>query len=192
MALFLQQQAAPQGVSGIGTIFDNGQQATITLDTVSGTFEDRVKGLLSAVTAANEIGQISGLPSDQTGVRFQGIIKIDAAGSVLAAQSKMLIKVYDSFVVNSQLDPNGQKYEPIAIEITPTSGTQIQGKFNMQTGEGYASFRDSFGEIRFEGKLDAQTFSGVVHFQNTKNVNGGSAASGTLGQFYVARCGIIQ
>ena len=28
--------------------------------------------------------------------------------------------------------------------------------------------------------------------QNTRNINGGTAASGTLGQFYVARCGLIQ
>lgn len=182
----------PQGVSGIGTIFDDGQMTQVSLDSVSGNFESRVKALLSATTSPDEVGQISGSATDQTGVRFQGLVKLDAKGVVIGSQSKMLIKIYDSFVLSSQLDPNGTKYEPIAIEFLPTSGSQIQGQFNLQTGEGSVSFRDSYGEVRFEGRMDAQTFSGVVKFQNTRNINGGSAASGTLGQFYVARCGLIQ
>ena len=184
--------SCPQGVSGIGTIFDDGQMTQVSLDSVSGNFETRVKALLSATTSSDEVGQISGLATDQTGVRFQGIVKLDAKGLVIGAQSKMLIKIYDSYVLNSQLDPNGTKYEPIAIEFIPTSGSQIQGQFNLQTGEGSVSFRDSYGEVRFEGRMNAQTFSGVVKFQNTRNINGGTAASGTLGQFYVARCGLIQ
>ncbi len=189
---FSTSNSCPQSVSGIGTIFESAQPAQITLDAVSGNFESRVKALLSATTKADEVGQISGLATDQTGVRFQGIVKLDANGVVIGASSKMLMKVYDSFVLNSQLDPNGTKYEPITIEFLPTSGSQIQGQFNLQTGEGAVSFRDSYGEVRFEGRMDAQTFSGVVKFQNTRNINSGSAASGTLGQFYVARCGLIQ
>ncbi len=185
-------QTGQQSSLGIGTIFDNGQQQQFSLDAVSGTFESRVKAFLSASTAPSEIGQISGLPTDRTGVRFQGVIKLGSNGAVVAAQSKMLIKVYDSFVLNSELDPNGQKYEPIALEFLPTGGTQISGQFNLQTGDGFVSYRDSFGEVRFEGRLDAQNFSGLVKFQNSKNVSGGGALSGTLGQFYVARCAIIQ
>ncbi len=188
---FVTATTCPQANMSIGTIFDNGQQQ-VTLDSVSGTFESRVKAFLSASTAANEIGQISGLPTDQTGVRFQGTVKIGANGAVDGTRSKMLIKVYDSFVLNSELDANGQKFEAIALEFLPKAPTQISGQFNMQTGEGYASFRDSYGEVRFEGRIDAQNFSGVVKFQNTKNVNGGAALSGMLGQFYVARCAIIQ
>ncbi|OFZ29278.1 MAG: hypothetical protein A2622_07625 [Bdellovibrionales bacterium RIFCSPHIGHO2_01_FULL_40_29] len=182
----------PQGTTGIGTIYDNGQQAQMTLDSSSGTFESRVKALLSATISPDEIGQISSSPTDSTGVRFQGMVRVDGNGMVVAAQSKMLIKVYDSFVLNAQLDPNGTAYEPVAIEFLPTNGSTITGQFNLQTGDGYMSFKDSYGEVRFDGRLDAQTFSGVVRFQNTRNVNGGAAASGTLGQFYVARCGIIQ
>ena len=188
---FVTATSCPQANMSIGTIFDNSQQQ-VTLDSVSGTFESRVKAFLSASTAASEIGQISGLPTDQTGVRFQGTIKIGANGTVDGTQSKMLIKIYDSFVLNSELDANGQKFEAITLEFLPKAPTQITGQFNLQTGEGYTSFRDSFGEVRFEGRIDAQNFSGVVKFQNTKNVNGGNALSGTLGQFYVARCAIIQ
>lgn len=181
----------PQGTSGIGAIFDSGPTQG-SLYTSAGTFEDRVKALLSANVAAGDVGQISGLENDSTGVRFQGVIKLDTAGNVIAANSKMLIKVYDSFILNSQLDPNGTKYDAIQIEFVPKNNVQINGQFNLQTGEGYVSYRDAYGEVRFEGRLDAQTFGGVVKFQNTKNVNGGAAASGTLGQFKVARCGIIQ
>ncbi len=188
---FTLSKQCPQGVSGIGSIYDSGPVQG-SLYTSSGTFEDRVKALLSATVAAQDIGQISGLENDSTGVRFQGVVKLDATGNVVAANSKMLIKIYDSFILNSQLDPSGAKYDAIQIEFVPSAKVQTSGQFNMQTGEGFVSFSDSFGEVRFEGRLDAQTFSGLVKFQNTKNVNGGSGATGTVGQFKVARCGIIQ
>lgn len=185
---FTLSNQCPQGVSGIGSIWDSGGTAE-SLYTSSGSFEDRVKALLSASIAASGVGQISGLESDSTGLRFQGVVKLDAAGNVVAANSKMLIKVYDSFV--GQPDSNGVKSEPIKIDFI-SSKAQISGQINMQTGQGYVSFSDSYGEVRFEGRLDAQFFTGLVKFQNAKNVNEGAPAGDTLGQFKVARCGIIQ
>lgn len=178
----------PQGMSGIGSIWDGGTTAA-SLYTTSGTFEDRVKALLSAAVASSDIGQISGLEGDSTGVRFEGVIKLDPSGNVIGANSKMKISIFDSFV--GQTDSNGVKGEPIKIDFI-TGKSQITGQINMQTGQGYFSLSDSYGEIRFDGRLDAQLFSGTVKFQNSKNVNGGSPASGTLGQFKVARCGLIQ
>ena len=105
----------------------------------------------------------------------------------------MLIKVYDSFILNAQLDSSGAKFDAIQIEFLPGPAVQTSGQFNLQTGDGFISFKDSYGEVRFEGRLDAQNFTGLVKFQNAKNVNVGAApVSGTLGQFKVARCGIIQ
>lgn len=178
----------PQGMSGIGSIWDAGP-TTASLYTTAGTFEDRVKALLSATVAANDIGQISGLEGDATGLRFQGVVKLDAAGNVVAANSKLLISIYDSFV--GQPDSTGAKGEPIKLEFI-AGKSQISGQINMQTGLGFLSFSDTYGEVRFEGRLDAQLFTGTVKFQNSRNVNGGTPASGTLGQFKVARCGIIQ
>ena len=182
----------PQGMSGIGSIWDAGQTAA-SLYTTAGTFEDRVKALLSATIASADVGQISGLEGDSTGLRFEGVIKLDASGNVVGANSKMKISVYDSFV--GKIDPNGVKGEPIVIEFI-AGKSQIIGQINTQTQQGFLSFSDSYGEVRFEGgfagRPDAQFFSGIVKFQNSRNVNGGTPASGTLGQFKVARCGLIQ
>lgn len=173
------------GQSNIGTIFDQ-SGGFGGLGTAS--FEERVKALLSASVNPTEIGTISAGATDSTGVRFQGVIKLDAAGQVNLAQTKMKILVYDSYVLQSQYSTNGQKYEPIPIEFT----SAVEGRFDVNSGSGYVLFRDEYGEVRFEGRFDAQYFSGNVSFKNTQSVLGGTAAQGTLGQFYVARCGIIQ
>lgn len=178
------QSYCGNNLSSIGTIYDQGTQASLY---TTGNFEARVKGLLSATIDPNEIGQISSSPSDQTGVRFQGQIKIETNGTVNLAQTKILIKVYDSFVLQSATDGTNQ-YQPIPIEFTSASS----GQFNMQTGSGYVIFKDQYGEIRFDGNLSGEYLSGQVSFVNSVNVTGGSAASGVLGQFYVARCGIIK
>lgn len=166
------------GTSNIGAIYDAGQSGA------AGTFEDRVKALLSATIDPSEVGTISSAATDPTGLRFSGIIKLDSNGAVVASASSMLIKVYDSYTLSGQ--------DPIPLEFSTNKGAQITGQFNISTGDGSVSFTDKYGVIRFEGRVDAQSFSGVVKFQNSASVSGGSAASGTLGQFYVARCGIIQ
>jgi hypothetical protein len=171
-------------LSNIGTIYDQGTQASLYS---TGNFEARVKGLLSATINPSEIGQISSGPSDQTGVRFQGQIKVESNGSVNLAQTKILIKVYDSYVLQSATDGTNQ-YQPIPIEFTSASS----GQFNTSTGSGYVVFRDQYGEIRFDGNLSGDYFTGQVSYVNTTNVTGGSASQGVLGQFYVARCGIIK
>lgn len=169
-----------QNLSSIGAIYDQGSS-------FNGSFESRVKGLLSATIDPSEVGQISSAPNDSTGVRFQGQIKLDSNGNVDLAQTKMVIKVYDSYVVQSATDGSNQ-YQAIPIEFAQAAG----GQFNMQTGSGYVVFRDQYGEIRFDGNLSGDYLSGQVSFANTTNVTGGAAASGVLGQFYVARCGIIK
>lgn len=171
-------------LSNIGTIYDQGTQVSLI---TTGSFEARVKGLLSATINPAEVGQISSGPSDQTGVRFQGQIKVESNGSVNLAQTKMLIKVYDSFVLQSASDGTNQ-YQPIPIEFTSAD----EGQFNTSTGSGYVVFRDQYGQIRFDGNLSGDYFSGQVSYVNNVNVTGGSASQGVLGQFYVARCGIIK
>ncbi|MFZ3229449.1 MAG: hypothetical protein WA160_04540 [Pseudobdellovibrio sp.] len=182
----LSNSVCANGTSSVGAIYDSGTSSA------SGTFEDRVKALLSATVDPSEIGQISSSPTDATGVRFKGMLKLDQSGNVVAASSSMSIKVYDSYVVNSQLDASGNKMSEITIDFSASKGTAITGQFNVTTGDGSVSFSDKYGVVRFVGRLDAQNFSGTVSFQNNVNVNGGAGASGTLGQFSVARCGIIQ
>lgn len=174
------QSYCGNNLSSIGTIYDQSSS-------FNGNFEARVKGLLSATIDPAEVGTISSAANDQTGVRFQGTIKIESNGSVNLSQTKILIKVYDSYVLQSATDGSNQ-YQPIPIEFTSAAA----GQFNMQTGSGYVIFRDQYGEIRFDGNLSGDYLSGQVSFVNTVNVTGGSAAQGVLGQFYIARCGIIK
>lgn len=173
-----------QNVSPIGTVYDQGQQQPNLYS--SGSFEDRVKAFLSATVNPTEVGQISSAPTDSTGVRFQGTIKLDQNGMVVSAQSKILIKVYDSYMLQNS------SYQAIPVQIDGANGGSSEGQFNMQTGMGYIVFKDQYGEIRFDGKIDAQYFSGTMSFRNNASVAGGTPAQGQLGQFYVARCGIIQ
>jgi hypothetical protein len=162
-------------MSSIGTIYDQGSGQSLS----GGTFENRVKGLLSVTVDPSEVGQISSAPNDQTGVRFEGQIKLDSNGQINLAQSNILIVVYDSFTL--------QGMDPIDIRFTSAAA----GQFNSN-GSGYVVFRDEYGEVRFDGNLSGDYFSGQVSYVNNTNVTGGSAASGVLGQFYVARCGIFK
>ena len=166
--------------SNIGTIYDQAG---------SFDFENRVKGLLSATTNPAEIGNISPNQADtSTGVRFTGRVKLDANGNVVGAQSKITITVYDSVLL---YDPTAK---PIVIDLDPAAGkgVQITGQFETSSGNGFISIRDNFGEIRFQGMIDAQRFSGTVSFANSVNVMGGQPASGNLGQFYIQRCSFFQ
>jgi len=178
------------GQSTYGTIYE--QSYTVpSLQTVqyNSTFESRVKGLLSVTINPEEVGAISSLDNDSTGVRFQGTIKLDQSGQVVSSQSKLFIKVYDSFV--GQTGSNGQILEPIPVSF---NGSSISGSINLQTGRGTIYFRDQYGEVRFDGQYDQSgLFKGTVSYTNSVSVvQGQSPSAGFLGQFYIARCAFIQ
>ncbi len=170
----------PQNQFPIGTIYDNGNQQPSLYN--SGSYEARVKSFLSATVNPQEVGQISGAQWENTGVRFQGVIKLDATGKVQLAMSKLLIKVYDSYVLQSS------GTEPIPVSIDSAS----EGQFSPQTGVGYVVFKDQYGEVRLDGVYDAQNFSGTVTYRNYVSYNSSTPAQGQLGQFLIARCAIIQ
>lgn len=161
-----------------GYIYDN--------TTNSFDFENRVKALLSATVNPAEVGSVSAM-ANGTGVGFTGLIKLDSSGNIVGAQSKLTITVHDSIWYMNQIDAN-----KIKLNFDPATGSTISGQFNVQTGDGFLSLKDQYGEVRFEGKIDAQNFSGTVKFQNATTVIGGSPASGTLGQFQIQRCAIFQ
>lgn len=164
-----------QSSSSVGTIYDSNGDID---------FENRVKLFLSAAVNPNDVGSISPMPNGSTGVRFNGAVKLDAQGNVQLSSSKISIKIYDSYVVFG-----GAQYAAIPIDISVAS----EGKFNPSTGTGYVVFKDKYGEVRFDGQIDAQYFKGQVSYKNYATVIANSQpASGTLGQFYIARCGMIQ
>ena len=78
--------------------------------------------------------------------------------------------------------------EPIPVSIEAAS----EGQFNPQTGVGYVVYKDQYGEVRLDGRYDAQNFSGTVSYKNYVSFNSSTPAQGQLGQFLIARCAIIQ
>lgn len=164
----------------IGTIFDSGAQQVSLYST--GAYQDRVKAFLSATVNPQEVGQISSAQWDTTGVRFQGVIKLDPAGNVVLAASRIMIKVYDSYLLQSTTA------QPIPVSINAAS----EGHFDMQSGLGYVIFKDQYGEVRLDGRFDAQNFSGTFSYRNYVAFDNSTPAQGQLGQFLIARCAIIQ
>lgn len=172
------------GQSNIGAIYDSAQGS------IYGTFETRVKSLLSATMLEENVGSIESGTNDKTGVRFAGTIKLDAAGNVVAASTKLGITVYDSiWYQNSLTNPSEQG---ILLEFDSAKGATLSGSFAPATGQGYLLVKDQFGEIRFDGSYNAQYFSGTVSYKNLANASGAAATSGSLGQFVINYCGIIQ
>ncbi len=161
-----------------GFIYDNSAN--------SYNFETQVKALLSATTNPAEVGSVSAQATG-TGVGVTGLIKMDASGNVVGAQSNLLITVHDSIWQANQTEEN-----KIKLNFTPANGSTISGQFNLTSGDGFLSLADKYGEIRFEGKIDAQNFSGTVRFTNLTTVIGGTPASGVLGQFQIQRCAIFK
>ena len=152
------------------------------LEIPNGSFEQNVKSFLSATINPQEIGTISGGQWDNTGMRFEGTIKLDTSGQVVLTGSKLIMKVYDSLLLqNSSLQPMGVQMEAAA-----------EGKFDLNTGVGYVVFKDKYGEVRFDGRFDAQNFSGTVSYKNYASFDNSQPALGQLGQFLIARCAIIQ
>jgi len=183
------------GQSTYGTIYEQSYSVQSYQSVqYNSTFEDRIKGLLSVLINPSEVGSISNLDNDSTGVRFQGTVKLDQNGNVVSSQSKLYIKVYDSYILNGQLDSSGQKYSPIPISFENKNGQTVSGNINLQTGAGAIIFRDQYGDIRFDGQFDnSGLFKGTVSYTNTVTVVQGQApSSGILGQFYIARCAFIQ
>lgn len=177
-------QCASNTQNGVGTIYDS----TYT----SWDFNSRVKAFLSADINPNEVGYISSSPTDaSTGVRFSGKLKVDGSGNIVSAQSSFQIKVYDSNVSQA----NGIPEITLTFDPSTSSGAQrgvsISGQFDS-AGSGTVLVRDNLGEVKLQGTVTAQNFSGTVTFVNSQNISGGAGLSGTLGQFFIERCSILK
>lgn len=170
-----------QGQSSMGAIFDSAQPST---------FQARVVSLLSATMYPQDIGTVGASIGDTTGVRFTGSLLLDASGNVNPTSSNLKITVYDSIWYNQYI--MNPSTEGIPLEFNPSQGAVISGQFNVSTGLGFFQVKDNFGEIRFDGTITSQNFTGTVTFKNDVNVTGQAAATGPLGQFTISSCGIIR
>lgn len=162
------------------------QQATSSI-----SFENQVKLFLSASMAPQDVGNISGVPNNQgLGVTFQGAIILDQNGKVNPSRSNLNITIFDSIWYQDFQQTNSNN-KAISINFNANSQAQISGGFDP-AGKGFVLVQDSYGEVRFEGFISNQDFTGIVSFKNLKNVTGAAPASGTLGQFKVSNCGFFQ
>lgn len=185
------------GVTGLGNIgvacAQSQTQSTMGAITDSmqpGTFSDRVKALLTATMYPQDVGTVGSSLGETTGVRFTGTVYLDANGNVNASSSNVKITVYDSIWYTDYL--TNPSTDGIPLDFNPSQGATLSGQFNVTSGQGYLLMKDSYGEIRFDGTITSQTFSGNVTFRNSANVTGQAAASGSLGQFTISSCGIIR
>lgn len=171
-------QSCSSSQQSVGRVYDNG--------TAGGTFEQRTKGLLSAILNPNLFGTISGSTSGQTGVTIEGHLRYDSSGNVILEQTSMKLMIYDSYV--GQLDQAGQTIDAYPINFSKASS----GTMNLATKQFTIQFKDQYGEITVTGVVGGSTVTGSISYQNYTSYSGGAAASGVLGAFSIATCGWVQ
>ncbi|WP_413613416.1 hypothetical protein [Bdellovibrio sp. HCB-110] len=148
-------------------------------------FEAQVKGFVSATLDPQSLGTISGNINDKTGIDFSGSFQFDAQGRLIPASSTVVIKIFDSFVGQVY---NGQTVVPYVVEFSQAS----EGIIDRTTRQIQVKFKDSYGEIVFQGQYDNNTVQGTVHYQNYTAVSGYQPSGGTLGAFRAYTCALIK
>lgn len=151
----------------------------------SSAFESQVKGFVSATLDPQSLGTISGNINDKTGIDFSGSFQFDTAGKLIPASSTVVIKIFDSFVGQVY---NGQTIVPYVVEFKQAS----EGMIDRNTRQIQVRFKDSYGEIIFQGQYDNTTVQGTVQYQNYTAVNGYQPAAGILGSFRAYTCALIK
>lgn len=148
-------------------------------------FEAQVKSFVSATLDPQSLGAISGNINDKTGIDFQGSFQFDTQGNLIPGSSSVLIKIFDSYVGQVY---NGQTIAPYVVEFTAAS----EGMVNRTTRQFQVKFKDSYGEVIFQGQYNNQTVEGTVYYQNNTAVTGYQPASGVLGSFRAYTCALIK
>lgn len=178
------------GVSTTGTVSQSGTCGSQSVGKIfdlyaSASFEQQVKGFVSATLDPQSLGTISGNINDKTGIDFTATFRFDSAGKIIADSSNVTMKIFDSYV--------GQVYEgqtilPYNVAFTAAS----EGMIDRNTRQFQVKFRDGYGEIIFQGSFDNSIAEGTVYYQNYTAVTGYQPASGTLGTFRIYACSLIK
>lgn len=151
----------------------------------SAQFENQVKSFVSATLDPQSLGTISGNINDKTGIDFRGTFQFDSQGKLVTTASSVTIKIFDSYVNQVY---NGQTIQPYVVEFTAAA----EGMINRTTRQFQVRFKDSYGEIVFQGQVNNSTVEGTVYYQNYTAVAGYQATSGTLGSFKAYTCSLIK
>lgn len=184
------QTGAAVGVTGNSPTCSTAQQAVGRVYDASNSvssFEQRVKGLLSATVDPQFFGTISGNGNDaQNGVTIEGRLRYDGSGNILLDQTNLKLTIYDSFV--GQKDSSGNIIAAYPIQFNTATG----GSVNLQTKTFTIQFRDNYGEVVLTGNINASTVTGTITYQNFVSFNGTQPSGGALGAFSIATCGWIN
>lgn len=166
-----------------GSCYASAQSAGLLYDdgTLSGSFRDRIGGLISATLDPANFGDISGdINSTTTGVDFR--LRLVRNGSSVGANSSVQLVIYDSFVGSVDSANQTIKAFPITI-VGGASGTINGNSFD-------ATFSDGAGSIRVQGSLSGDKIRGTVSYVNSKHFSNGTPASGPLGAFSAPACSL--
>lgn len=173
--------AAAGGITGLnGWVIANASQQT--------EFQDGVTGFIEASMPPEYLGFVSVLATGGTGVFLGGKLELQTgilntsnnAQTNLRTDSKLLIAIYDEYT--GRPDASGQNVEPIARYFSQASG-YVQGN------RAYLKFTDSLGSVTIDGTFDANTFEGVMTYDNARRYDGqGDGENGELGWVQVPTC----
>lgn len=157
----------------VGRVFDDASMSSY------GSFETRVKSLISADYDPQYIGTVVGVNGPSaTCVTLEGGVKFDSSGQLVLDQTTLRMKVYDS--LTGTLDTSGQPAGAYPIEFAAAS----EGR-KESSGSFYAVFSDKLGSVTLRGQISNAQITGTIEYANLQSYNGGVGASGVLGKFAI-------
>lgn len=166
----------------------NGQNAVgyIYEDSIQGsTFNQTVHDFVSVNLDRSQLGNVSGVPGDTTGIDLYFSLTRTANGMV--AGGSMTLMIYDDAVGMTGAD--NVVVQPYAIPFD-----QIDPNSRITNGGFDVGFQDRFGYIRFttDQGVDSQgNYNGTVQFQNTTSAAPGAfIGTATLGRFKLPACAV--
>lgn len=167
-----------------------GQQTNVgKIYGTSYSFENDVKGFVSATLSPDQLGQIGYDINSPTGIDFYGSFQFDSNGQLVPQNTTVRIRIFDSYAVSQ----NGQPamVAPYEIVVNQAFSGSIQRSGSMSSFN--VTFKDEYGEFTFRGNVNQNGIaSGTVSYRNYVAVPGYSPASGTLGQFTAYGCALIK
>ncbi len=168
----------------LGLVYDEKKDGS-SYSTLS--FEQRVKGLVSATLDPSEIGSISGEKNfSRQYISMAGSFKFDNSGNLQVADTSVQLLINDSLVGTK--DAQNVAIEPYSVGFSAATS----GSIDRAAKTFKVIFQDSYGSITFQGTYDASMARGRVDYANTQAVSGSTPASGVLGAFYISTCALIQ
>lgn len=160
---------------------------------MDGQFQDDVYGLTTAKgdpDGSGEeglyLGNVSGVCSASTGVRFMGEVNVDGGfrkgqNNVgrISNSAEFLLVIFDDNAVNNPEIPGIGFYGSKAVGYVDNYYAQVEIYWNG-------------GTIALEGEIKGEDFMGEIHYRNSKHFDGKSPEQGKLGNFIIPVCSFFK